>query len=423
MSARAAGNTENLAQKAQSEFAALDVDNDGTVDIDEVRRNKGVAEKLSTMFKKYDRNGDGTMSKAELSGVFKALDRNLSDVELEVAFKQADRNTDGTVDLEEFILWIVGRSRGDGALAKNAVQAEFARLPEVGDDEMDWKYCLQYFGAFAGKDGGISGQEWAKFCRQSGIYDKKFKSADADMIFSRVCDKGVKKISAEQFKMAVRFVAQKKGCTVRQVQATIHESRGPEFEGTKAVANRLHDDKSTYTGVKAGEDGAAGREEARAQRLAADGDASAAAADEMDWRPCAVMFEAFGGAEMDGREFAKLCRDSDLLGKAGFKAEDVDSTFIAVCEHGKRRIGLEQFKQALRKIAKKKGCPVSQVQAAVMSSHGPVTNATKAEYNKFHDDKTLYTGVHVNGGPSTIDRGHDLSELVASKTGATGALT
>jgi len=35
---------------------------------------------------------------------------------------------------------------------------------------------------------------------------------------------------------------------------------------------------------------------------------------------------------------------------------------------------------------------------------------------KYHDDKSLYTGVHANGGPSTVDAGNgmisDISQLV-----------
>lgn len=38
----------------------------------------------------------------------------------------------------------------------------------------------------------------------------------------------------------------------------------------------------------------------------------------------------------------------------------------------------------------------------VCTTGGPVFSGTKADAVKFHDDKTLYTGVHANGGPSTI---------------------
>lgn len=36
----------------------------------------------------------------------------------------------------------------------------------------------------------------------------------------------------------------------------------------------------------------------------------------------------------------------------------------------------------------------------VLGQHGPVFVGTKAEAVKYHDDKSLYTGVYANGGPS-----------------------
>jgi len=43
------------------------------------------------------------------------------------------------------------------------------------------------------------------------------------------------------------------------------------------------------------------------------------------------------------------------------------------------------------------------VKATVLEHGGPTFSGTKAEANKFHDDKSLYTGVHANGGPTNVD--------------------
>lgn len=47
---------------------------------------------------------------------------------------------------------------------------------------------------------------------------------------------------------------------------------------------------------------------------------------------------------------------------------------------------------------------------------GPVFTGTKADAVKYHDDKSLYTGVYAQGGPSTVDAGNgmisDISQLV-----------
>jgi len=39
-----------------------------------------------------------------------------------------------------------------------------------------------------------------------------------------------------------------------------------------------------------------------------------------------------------------------------------------------------------------------------MSTGGPVFTGTKAEAVKYHDDKSLYTGVYANGGPTNVDK-------------------
>jgi len=57
----------------------------------------------------------------------------------------------------------------------------------------------------------------------------------------------------------------------------------------------------------------------------------------------------------------------------------------------------------LGEFAAKKKVEASVVHATVAESKGPKLAGTKAEANKFHDDKSLYTGVHAKGGPSTVD--------------------
>lgn len=37
-------------------------------------------------------------------------------------------------------------------------------------------------------------------------------------------------------------------------------------------------------------------------------------------------------------------------------------------------------------------------------SNPALTGVTKANYNKFHDDKNTYTGVYKNGGPTNVDK-------------------
>jgi len=121
-------------------------------------------------------------------------------------------------------------------------------------------------------------------------------------------------------------------------------------------------------------------------------------------------FHAFCGAHrsLDGRSFAKLCRDCHLLDKR-FTATDADLIFAKVVHlssaGGSRRVDLSQFELALRLVADKKGVDVSEVCTAVALVKGPSLQATKADPVRFHDDKSTYTGTHVYGGPESGQKG------------------
>jgi len=41
-----------------------------------------------------------------------------------------------------------------------------------------------------------------------------------------------------------------------------------------------------------------------------------------------------------------------------------------------------------------------------------------AQPNKFHDDKDLYTGVHKNGGPTTVDTGTSDLKFITNRAPA-----
>jgi hypothetical protein len=101
---------------------------------------------------------------------------------------------------------------------------------------------------------------------------------------------------------------------------------------------------------------------------------------------------------MDGKSFAKMCKDTKLIDKK-MTATDVDLIFAKSKGKTDRRITFDQWLTALGHAAEKKGVGLDAIKATVGASKGPVLKGTKAEANKFHDDKSLYTGVHAKGGP------------------------
>ena len=129
----------------------------------------------------------------------------------------------------------------------------------------------------------------------------------------------------------------------------------------------------------------------------------------------ADVFQAYCGKEttMDGKSFAKLAKDLKLLDTKNLTATDVDLIFAKIKDKAARRINFTEFQNGLSLFAQKKGISQSKIQQIVTESQGPILTGTKAEAVKYHDDKSLYTGVHANGGPSVIDtdKVSDISQL------------
>ena len=97
----------------------------------------------------------------------------------------------------------------------------------------------------------MDGRQFAKCMSDCGLYDKKFTTIDADIIFAKVKPKNSRKICFSEFEEALKHVAAKKGTTEDMVTKKIMSVGGPKFHGTKADFVKFHDDKSTYTGVHA----------------------------------------------------------------------------------------------------------------------------------------------------------------------------
>jgi hypothetical protein len=135
-----------------------------------------------------------------------------------------------------------------------------------------------------------------------------------------------------------------------------------------------------------------------------------------------AVFQAFTGgkAEMEGRDFVKLCKDTKIIDKH-LTTTDLDIYFAKVKDKTVKKITFTQFEDAIRLCATKKKVTFDDLCAVICKAGGPKFEGTKADAVKFHDDKSLYTGVHNHGGPSTVDVGSgkisDISQL-CDRTGA-----
>lgn len=97
---------------------------------------------------------------------------------------------------------------------------------------------------------------------------------------------------------------------------------------------------------------------------------------------------------MDGKTFAKLAKDTKILDKV-LTATDIDLIFAKVKDKAARKINKVQFITAIEHCAAKKKITFDALQDKILSVGGPVFSGTKTDNVKFHDDKSLYTGVYA----------------------------
>lgn len=115
--------------------------------------------------------------------------------------------------------------------------------------ESSGKTLEQIFQSFTGGAKEMDNRQFAKLAKDTKILDTKLTATDIDLIFSKIKDKGGRKITFAQFKEGLKHMSAKKGLTPEELGAKICSAGGPTFSGTVAQANKFHDDKNLYTGV------------------------------------------------------------------------------------------------------------------------------------------------------------------------------
>lgn len=138
-----------------------------------------------------------------------------------------------------------------------------------------------------------------------------------------------------------------------------------------------------------------------------------------------LAYSAFGNkdgaGQLDGNMFAKLCKETKIINKSCTKT-DADLVFARAKPKGGRKLDWRAFREALVYLSEKrfpktykeqgKEAAVKKVEELIAAVQGPAANATKADFVKFHDDKSTYTGVYKAGGPTNVDSTITLSNLL-----------
>ena len=118
------------------------------------------------------------------------------------------------------------------------------------------------------------------------------------------------------------------------------------------------------------------------------------------------------GDAIDCTRFRKMIKESKLLHKKKFSNTDCDMTHTKCRSKGEKLLTFTEFlEKALPIIAKAHEVEEAEI-AFKIANGGPQNSGTKADYSKFYDDKSTWTGVATRGGPSTDDHVITLSKMM-----------
>ena len=231
-----------------------------------------------------------------------------------------------------------------------------------------------------------------------GAWRGRFDQTAADLIFARV--KATRHpdrfIGLEDFVVALVLVANEVGEPYDVIAETVAAVERPSCSGTVGEYNRFHDDKDTYTGAYAAHFGVRKLPREHKEWREEHKRTERAPPDALGLKTMFNAFCMFGGGSpgaMDNVKWIKCVRDSGLLSPA-FSQTEADLVFARVKTKGERKISYLEFRWACALCAEISGVTYDAVVETVLSG-GPISTGTRAEYNKFHDDQSTYTGSYA----------------------------
>lgn len=137
------------------------------------------------------------------------------------------------------------RSRRTAKGSGRAVSPSPAAEPDADDfpSYLD-NFVDAPFQAFCSKDDTMENKDFAKLCREGGIISRRYTATSVDIIFSRVCARGQRRIGLQQFKRALVMISEEKHESLDDVCIPLARlSTGSRLSNaTRAADVRLYDD-------------------------------------------------------------------------------------------------------------------------------------------------------------------------------------
>jgi Ca2+-binding EF-hand superfamily protein len=188
------------------------------------------AQDVKSIFRKFDKNGDGHLDKSEIKQMLQSSGKNASDQEVEQMFRQGDADGDGLIDIQEFTMLMFPAATQ--TLTKlqqsynslNDVIAAFRKYDSDGDGHISRSELRGVMGKFSEQDvdtifalgdkdqsGGIDYQEFISMMMPNsqnilmGV-SQQFKTiTDIKEGFKRVDTNGDGAISRQELRNGMRL--------------------------------------------------------------------------------------------------------------------------------------------------------------------------------------------------------------------------
>ncbi|KAG2483164.1 hypothetical protein HYH03_017956 [Edaphochlamys debaryana] len=210
-----------------------------------------LVERWGPVFRWHDKAERGYITPTEFTAVLQSLGTldqlKAADAEAAAAkaFSTADEDCDGRLSLQEFARYVDVITFSD---ARRQL-----RLTMGLQAEEAVKQFYNDFASFGSRQAveGMDSAHFAKLFRDMDMIDAQLTMQDIDLAFTRAKPKGGRLLTFDGFVAALAECAGHKGLRLEGLVRQVLAGSGPVARATKTDSVRLHDDRSTYTGVYA----------------------------------------------------------------------------------------------------------------------------------------------------------------------------
>jgi len=129
---------------------------------------------------------------------------------------------------------------------QTVITVDYKATPRMQDSNQDSDALLiEVYQAYCTGKPGMDGRSFVKLCKDCNLLGNGFNQNEADLIFAKIVPKGQRRISMEQFRMALQLIANKKKGDLKTVCSAVINSSGRKLVGTKAGNVRFHNDQES----------------------------------------------------------------------------------------------------------------------------------------------------------------------------------